>query len=508
MTASALAAPVAIEAQEAAPAIANHVELGKTPKNVILLIPDGMGVSDVMAYRQYINGGFKAVLDRTFFDQYVVGEMITTPDNVEEKGSTVTDSAAAGTAMATGEKTFNGAIGVDNDKSVLENISEVAKANNKAVGVVSTSEVLHATPAVFYAHRDSRKDYDGMLEDMNKMLTETGSFTVDVLLGGGTKFFEDEKLNVAKTFADNGYTYVKTKEELAAAEGDKVLGLFAEQALPYQMDITDAAMPTLNEMTKAAIEKLSKNENGFFLMIESSEVDWANHANDLTGMISEIKAFDEAFQTSVNFAKENGETLVIAAADHDTSGFSISSGDNQQFIIDPVLGMKVTPQLLATLVLESKDVEGTLAANVDWKFTNEEISAMEDAITMAAEDAEETIMNTIIEAVNVRCNAGWSSTQHTGGEVTFYAYGPGFENFVGMIENTDVAKIVKAFMAGQPAPAKEVKIAGQAAEATGSEEAAGSEETPASEEVAASEETTAAETTTETTTEATTTTVA
>ena len=110
--------------------------------------------------------------------------------------------------------------------------------------------------------------------------------------------------------------------------------------------------------------------------------------------------------------------------------------------------MKETPQLLAARIEESGDVEGTLAEYVEWKFTNEEISTMEDALTMG-DGAYDTIYQTLIDAVNYRANAGWTSGQHTGGEVSFYAYGPGFENFIGLIDNTDVAKIVKAFLAGQ-----------------------------------------------------------
>lgn len=449
LSATALVAPAAISAQS----IAGHAELGKTPKNVILLIPDGMGTNDMLAYRMYKNGGYAAELPYTVMDQYLVGQMMTAPENDLAAGdSTITDSAAAGTAMSSGEKTYSGAIGLDNDQSVLENTSEVAKANGKSVGIVVTCDVFHATPASFHSHVPSRKDYDKMLEDMISDLEGEG-VDFDVLLGGGRQYFKTEETDFTQNFVDAGFTYVESKDELAAAEGDKVLGLFSEDALPYDMDTTDENIPSLAEMTTAALDKLSQNDNGFFLMVEASEIDWANHANDLTGMMSEIEAYEEAFQAAIDFAKEDGETLVIAAADHETGGFTAGGRqkdgkDEQQFIIDPVLGMKETPQLLAARIEESGDVEGTLAEYVEWKFTNEEISTMEDALTMG-DGAYDTIYQTLIDAVNYRANAGWTSGQHTGGEVSFYAYGPGFENFIGLIDNTDVAKIVKAFLAGQ-----------------------------------------------------------
>ena len=468
LSASLLAATTLAPAISAQEAISRFGELGQTPKNVILLIPDGMGTNDIMAYRQYKDGGYKANQTRTIMDEYLAGEMITSPEETEEAiadgASTVTDSAAAGTAMATGEKTYSGGIAVDNDGSDLESISEVAKANGRSVGIVATSDVLHATPAVFHSHVESRKDYDGMVAEMVEKLEADQELPFDILLGGGQQYFAEH----TELFQDKGYAYVETAADLEAAEGEKILGLFAEDALPYHFDTVDENTPTLAEMTTAAINTLSTNEEGFFLMIEASQIDWANHANDLTGMMSEIAAYEEAFQAAIDFAKEDGETLVIAAADHETGGFTVSGkqedgSDEQQFIIDPIVNIKHSPAYLASLVEESGDVEETLAEHIDWKFNNEEISAMEDALTMG--EGAGKIESIIIKAINLRTNAGWSSSQHTGGEVSFYAYGPGFENFIGLIDNTDVAKFVKGFITGEMPEAAEEEVAEEEAPA-------------------------------------------
>lgn len=263
MTAAAFVAPAALSAQT----IAGHVELGQTPKNIILLIPDGMGTNDMLAYRQFKNGGYAAELPYTVMDNYLVSQMLTAPENDIEAGdSTITDSAAAGTAMSTGEKTYSGAIGLDNDQSVLENNSEVAKANGKSVGIVVTCDVFHATPASFHSHVPSRKDYDTMLENMISDLDGEG-VDFDVLLGGGRQYFKTEENDFTQNFIDAGFSYVETKDELNAVEGDKVLGLFHEDALPYDIDTRDENIPTLAEMTSSALETLSANENGFFLMV-------------------------------------------------------------------------------------------------------------------------------------------------------------------------------------------------------------------------------------------------
>lgn len=433
--------PPLVTAEEAATntALAQHVEMGQNPKNIILLIPDGMGTNDIMAYRQYKNGGFSPILPNTVMDDYLVGMMMTSADaDLEGGDSSVTDSAAAGTAMASGEKTYSGAIGMLRDGSNVESISEVAKAQGKSVGIIATSDVFHATPAAFHSHVPSRRNYDEMLENMVTALGAGEELPFDMLLGGGRGIFAE----VTDRFVEAGYDYVETKEELLNSDSDRVLGLFAEGALPYHWDTVEESMPTLVDMTQAAIDSLSQNENGFFLMVEASQIDWANHANDITGMISDMEGFELAFEAAINFAKEDGNTLVIAGADHETGGFTISGGENQQFLIEPVLKMKHTPQLIAQLVVEADDAVATVEEYTGITLTMSETIAIEDGKVTG--DAYDVVYSMLIDKLNAATNAGWSTSQHTGGEVAFYAYGPGYENFIGLIDNTDVGSYMKS----------------------------------------------------------------
>lgn len=427
--------------------LAGHVEFGQTPKNIILFIPDGMGTNDIKAYRQYKNGGFDPYLPLTVMDHYLVGSMSTTPNNdVEGGGSSVTDSAAAGTAMACGVKTYSGAIGVDIDGNPIKNASEVAKSVGKSVGIIATSDVFHATPASFHSHVSSRKDYAGMIANMVTDLESGEGVDFDLLLGGGQNIFKTDERDYTKLFTENGFEYVENLSDLKNSDSDMILGLFAEGALPYHWDTVEEDIPTLAEMTAAAIEVLSKNENGFFLMVEASQIDWANHANDLLAMFGEIEGYEEAFQIAVEFAKENGDTLLLAGADHDTGGFTVSGGENQQFLVEDILEIKYTPGYIASQVTTAENLESALAEYIPWQFTNADLMRMEDAIIKG--EGYNVIFNMLKQQVNERTNAGWSTGQHTGGDVSFYAYGPGFENFIGYIENSEVGELIQTLILG------------------------------------------------------------
>lgn len=411
-----------------------NVEVGQTPKNVIVLIPDGMGTSNTGALRQYLSDGTEiTALDRT-----LVGQMITTPENPDDLRN-VTDSAAAGTAMATGEKTYSGAIGVDNDGSRLTNLSEIAKSMGKSVGSVATADMTHATPAAFLAHNESRNNNNEIADSYIDDRVD-GEIKIDVMLGGGTDFFIREDRNLIEEFQDEGYDYVETKEDMLNAEGDKLIGLFAPKGMPKYWDM-DEETPSLSEMTWKAIDVLSRNEDGFFLMVEGSQIDWANHDNDPVGLISEMEDFNNAYEIALNFAIEDGETLIISAADHDCGGFGMAGyGGDDRWNPEPLRQMSKTPEYIATAVEEAGTTD-VLSEYIEWELTSSELQAIEDAIVTG--DAYEVTYTTIIEGVNTRTNSGWTSGDHTGGDVSMYAYGPGWEKFVGINDNTDVANNVK-----------------------------------------------------------------
>ena len=438
MVGSVLAAPITTSASQAeidVPELAEtfNIEMGLTPKNVIVMIPDGMGTSNIGALRAYLTGGYEIIE----MDKHLVGSMISLPNNGED-GNNITDSAAAGTAMATGSKTYNGSIGMSVDGEELVNLSQVAKEMGKSVGSVVTCDVGHATPAAFLAHVENRNDKNAIVDQY----LDDG--LVDVVLGGGTSFFDREDRNLTQDFIDAGFEYVETKTDLenAPVENGKLLGLFAETGMPKYWDM-DEDTPSLADMTTKALDVLSQNEKGFFMLVEGSQVDWANHANDIAGQVSDAEDFNNAFTVAVDFARENGEILVLAAADHDTGGFAMA-GMNSNGVWDPsaLQGMSGTPEAIAAAVRESGSLD-TLKDYIDWKFTSSELQAMEDSLVTG--NSDEAVYSTIIDAVNLRTNSGWTTGDHSAGEVSLYAYGPGWEKYVGINDNTDIANHIKDF---------------------------------------------------------------
>ncbi len=224
-------------------------------KNVIFLIGDGMGTSYTTAYRYMKDIPNTPVMEKTEFDKYLVGQQTTYPEDEHEN---ITDSASAATAMSAGVKTYNAAIAVDNDFTNVKTVLEQAKEEGKSTGLVATSEITHATPAAFGAHDISRKNMDAIADDYYEEVIN-GKHKVDVMLGGGLKNFVRKDRNLVNQFKNDGYSYVTTREELTKDKNKQILGLFAPGGLDNMIDRNDQT-PSLQEMTQAAIQRLSENK--------------------------------------------------------------------------------------------------------------------------------------------------------------------------------------------------------------------------------------------------------
>jgi alkaline phosphatase len=279
-------------------------------KNVILMIGDGMGISDVYAAM--------TVSDR--------------PLNIERCPSTglqttfssnnyITDSAAAGTAIATGNKTKNGVIGMDSLGVRVRSILEIAKEHGLAAGLVSTSAVTHATPASFVAHESSRGSY----EDIARDFLNSG---IDVFIGGGYDHFakRKDKINLTDSLRYRGYEVDTTLSLILKSTSAKLAGFTAPGQNPYRLKGRGDMLPV---STGKAIELLNKNKKGFFLMIEGSQIDWAAHANVADTVVDETLDFDKAVGVALDFAEKDKHTLVIITADHETGGVTITGGDKK-----------------------------------------------------------------------------------------------------------------------------------------------------------------------------------
>lgn len=403
-------------------------------RNVIFLIGDGMGNSYTSAYRSLKDDPNTPEVEETAFDQYLVGMQSTHSSDEEES---VTDSAAAATSMSAGIKTYNGAIAVDMEKKDVKTVLEQAKENGKSTGLVATSQINHATPAAFGAHDESRNNYNQIADDYYDDLIN-GKHKVDVLLGGGTSYFEREDRDLTKEFEKDGYSYVTTAEEMAKDDNEQILGLFAPKGLEKMIDRPEE-QPSLKDMTDTALDRLDNNEKGFFLMVEGSQIDWAGHDNDIVGAMSDMQDFEEAFQAAIDYAKKDKHTLVIATADHSTGGMAMGRDGEYKWDPTAIKAANKTPDFIAKKIAEGAPVEETLKEYIDLELTKEEIQSVEDAKETSDGEVLE-IDNAIEKIFDLRTGTGWTTDGHTGEDVSVYAYGPGMNNFTGKIDNTDTAK--------------------------------------------------------------------
>ncbi len=292
----------------------------KTPKNIILLIGDGTGLSQVSA-SQYFNP------NPSNFDRFPVVGLIKT----SATDKLITDSAAGATAFASGVKSYNGAIGMDKDTISVPTIVEEIAGRGIKSGVIATSSINHATPASFYAHAKSR----GMYDEIAAFLPTSN---IDFFAGGGLKFFNqrEDGRNLLTELEQNGFQ-VDTTALPKNASTLKHAILLAETAMPTILEGRGDFLPNA---TQLAIDALSTNENGFFLMIEGSQIDWGGHANNADYLISELIDFDKTIGVALDFAKTNGETLVLVTADHETGGFTLGPDGDDYNKIKPSFSTK------------------------------------------------------------------------------------------------------------------------------------------------------------------------
>ncbi|MEM8894456.1 MAG: alkaline phosphatase [Bacteroidota bacterium] len=289
-----------------------------TVKNVILIIGDGMGVNQVelTRYRYYGPTGM------LHMERAPVAGLVSTKPAGD---SLITDSAAGATAMATGYKTVNGMISMTPDSVVRLTILEALQKQDWMTGLVTTSSITDATPASFASHVPER---DMMIEIAVQMLDHRVNFMAGAT-GGFEGIYPLQKKSVEKMAAQSGYDVVKKQENLATANDTLVLALFENLAT----DVTAEEVafpedePSLKELTEAAISRLSKSETGFFLMVEQEGTDTGGHINDANYVTSHLKALDDAVASALAFAEQDGETLVIVTADHETGGLTFAQGN-------------------------------------------------------------------------------------------------------------------------------------------------------------------------------------
>ena len=282
------------------------IEFAKKPKNIILLIGDGMGITQITAGMYANNNSLN--LERA---QYVGLHKCHSADSL------ITDSAAGATAFACGKKTYNGAIGVDAKGKPIKTILEYAEEANFNTGLVATSTIVHATPASFIAHEKKRNRYEAIAKDFLDV-------DVDIVIGGGKKYFVNRKdgKNLIDDLAKAGYKYTDNVDDIDVATAKQ----YCLPSMDHFQSLEAGRDEFLLKASKKAIQFLDNKEEPFFLMIESSQIDWGGHANLSNYIITEMVEFDKAIKIAFDYADEDGETLVIVTADHETGGYAINGG--------------------------------------------------------------------------------------------------------------------------------------------------------------------------------------
>nr|WP_236567355.1 alkaline phosphatase [Geobacillus sp. TFV-3] len=419
-------------------------------KNVIMMVIDGTSGGATTLARWY--KGAPLALD----------EMASGAVRTYSAESAITDSAPAATAMATGFKSNDKYIGIlpsivnspwvapvpkEEAKKPVANVLEGAELHGKSTGIIATSAIQHATPAGFSAHVEHRNWFPDIAEQQVYQ-------DIEVVLGGGKEALipgsgknnRKDNENLLEVIKEKGYDIVETRDELLRSKSDKIWGIFANDAMAQDMNrsYTRANEPTLAEMTKKAIETLSKDQDGFFLFVEGSQVDWAAHANDPVGMISEVLAFDEAVKEALSFAKKRNDTLVIAVSDHGNSGITLGNRNTDQTYPETPVSAYIEPLKKAKMTLD-----GALSQLKRDKSNLEEVARLYGLDPLTAEEkkklSESTdLRKTLAELLAARANLGFTTGGHTGEDVFLYTYGP--NRPVGTFENTDLAHIMAKAM--------------------------------------------------------------
>jgi len=427
---------------------------GPRVKYVIVMIADGCGLAHI-GLTQYIN-------------KFVLNEKTNLTDELFKRGNLalvttysndalVPDSASAGTSLATGYKTNNGMISMSPEGKTLKTAAERAKELGYKIGLVVTSTVTDATPAVWASHVKNRSEQ----AEIASQYLQKG---IDVILGGGRSYWipknekgssrQDDR-NLIEEAKNLGYNVVYNLEQLEGVNEGKLLGLFANGNMPFVLDGDPTVVPSLADMTQKAIELLTKDSNGFFLMVEGSRIDHASHNNDAASVTAEVRAFDKALGVAIEFYKAHPrETLLVVTTDHDNGGLSLTEaydtkGKERYATVDDLNTIFMVPfsfekaqQTVGTPVTREavdklfKDhYVGSLNIPDEWKQKLVEGKAITPSLTSP-------FYANLGAGFTSVFMVSWSTSGHTATPVWAVSLGYGSSRLKGYIDNTDIAKLL------------------------------------------------------------------
>lgn len=423
-------------------------------KNVVFMLSDGTG-PEAWPLARWVKGS------RLHVDSILTGAVRTYGAD-----SVITDSAPGATAFATGFKgtdkgisvgawniTINPSQGNSGMKFVpLATLLEGAKLTGRATGLIATSNVQHASPAAFSSHWHDRSNYNEIAEQQVYQ-------NLDVVFSGGWQYLlpksvsggkREDGENLVEVLKAKGYSYVTSGEAMAAVSSGKIWGAFAKNDLAYDLDraALTPSQPSLPEMTSKALELLASNpkgrNNGFFLFVEGSKVDWAAHANDPAGVVSDLLAFDRAVGVALDFAAKDRNTLVVVVSDHGTGGLSIGSSVDHNYsktslesVVGPLRRAKKSAEGLDALLQGEASTERIKSVMVsEWGMQDLSDSELSELFELVKAKKPTEVATAAM--LSKRARIGWTTSGHTGADVFMFAYGPGRP--CGLMENTAVGK--------------------------------------------------------------------
>lgn len=447
-------------AEVSSPSSATPDQVQSAPKRIILFIGDGMGVGAVTA-ATYAHGKPLNMLSMPY-----VGLATT-----HEYEFITTDSAASATALATGHKTHFEGVSVqpgtpqaDEEKIErhLKSVAQIAQEAGLRTGVVATTRITHATPAAFGAHRNHRQDYESIAIDMSKS-------GIDVMLGAGSKNFDARKdeADLFIAMQEQGYVVARSAEEVASAQqsgATKLIGLMHPSDMPPVLS-GERAM-SLAEMTRAAIETLDRdNDNGFFLMVEGSMIDWGGHDTNGVTVVAETLDMDEAVGVALDYARRRHDTLVVVTADHETGGMNVLDPAYVKIYIDALGGQEKVDKSVALPVgengvrPESPSTAQHIALGVKSVGDVREISEKESAdqkYSFGPQELSDRRFTTDFGHLSIASRPYWKSASrfsasHTAAMVPIFAQGPLAASVASVRDNADLGQRLIEIVSGNGA---------------------------------------------------------
>lgn len=445
------------------------------PHNIIIMFADGTTSS------QYEFGRYSNQLLRQ--QPFAITDVVMAKGNfqlmkTESANYYVTDSAAAASAMSTGKKVNNGAISITPDGKSPATLMKFAKDNGKRIGLISTAPVYDASPAAFSVHAKSRRDSESIVDQYLQL-------EPDILMGGGADFFLPNTVkggkrmdgkNIIQAFQDRGFQYIDSPDDLSNLSKPKVLGLFANQDIDYEIERNPKEAPSLAQMLDAGLRTLKQKTNpskGFVLFVENENTDSAGHNNDVASLMRDLWAFDDAVKLALDYQRQNPNTLIIVTGDHETGGFSPTYGrknlapaGNSNYLNVDIQQLKLIEQFkmslneFSTQFKErikrgaSKPELNTFLDNLleeNFPGLNLDDDLREKIISQAQLYPNSNYLPANILGLAIARQTGfyWGTSGHTPAPITVAAIGPGSNVFKGYDDNTSFALKLRRLIAGK-----------------------------------------------------------